>query len=499
MRSNLKKRGFYLIFMITIIVTYWGLSKIVNSVDGWFFRPSPPTLFKVLDLKIKDLGSKDELSPKDYDHIFRYLIEGISAYKTEEGSQIIYPGVPGTRGLVVEGLEGFARTAPMIATWLSSGRSRNVKLSDGSTYDILSHLKNGIIQGTTPSSSGYWGDFEDFDQRAVEAADIALVIWLLKKKMNVEFNSLEFKHIKNWLKQINKKQIHGGNWHLFRLIVNTVLFDFGDDSKKQAINQDYNEFKSFYVGDGWFSDGKNGAIDYYNVWQMQYFLFWLSEIKPNLDDQFIHQVFTLFAKSYKYFISKQGFPIWGRSSCYRLAAPVPLIINGLKNNQEAALAKRSLDATWIYFIGKGSLKSGTVTQGYCGNDPELLENYSGRASCLWSLRSLTLAYYQKESGSIWKATGGLLPIETGDYEINIKGPKLKVIGNTLTHEVTVEQLEPYKRITDISDQPLIEMPLWRSFAEVVLRRPLRLDNFEVKYGRKKYTNITPFCKCVIVN
>ena len=385
----------------------------------------------------------------------------------------------------------------MLTTWLAAGRPAKIKLSDASTFDIKSHLKNGIIAGTNSDSISYWGNFQDLDQRAVEAADIALTLWLLIDKLDEQFKRVELDRIKNWLNQINEKQIHGGNWHLFRLIVNTVLLNLGDNSKVSSIENDYSEFKSYYVGDGWFTDGKGGNIDYYNAWQMQYFLFWFSEIKPNHDQEFINQVFTLFSSNYKYFISMQGLPIWGRSSCYRLAAPVPLIINSFKKNDGASTAKRSLDAIWAYFIEKGALSSGTVTQGYCGKDTELLENYSGRGSCLWSLRSLVLAFYQPKESGLWLANDGLLPIEKESYSIFIKGPQLNVIGNKNTHEIIVEQLHPLRRSEALSEQPLKKMPLWRSIAEQFLRRPLRLDNFEVKYGRKQYSNLAPFCECVL--
>jgi len=497
--TSLRNKSILLfLFIVLAIGAYAILSKMVRSADGWYYRVQPAPVFSTLDSKIKKIGENDKIKNADYEKIFTYFIEGINVYRTENLSQIVYPGVPGTRGITIEGLEGFARTAPMLATWISSGRKNQITLLDGSDFDILSHLVNGIVEGTNQNSTGYWGDFDDFDQRVVEAADIALTIWLLIDNSKDAFNKSELDNIRSWLKQVNYIKIYGGNWFLFRLIINSVLSDINGDSSLTLIEQDYYEFKSYYIGDGWFSDGKNGHIDYYNVWQMQYMLFWFSEIKPAFDNAFILDVFEKFSKNYKYFISPKGIPIFGRSSCYRLAVSIPLIIPSLKNKNayKGAIARRGMDVSWSYFLEKGAVKSGTVTQGYFGAEHELMENYSGRGSCLWSLRSLVLAFYSPLNGGVWNAKKAQLPIENESYEIELKGPQLKVVGNKETQEITIEQLSPSHRVIGISDQPLIAMPVWRKFAEQVLRRPLRLENYEVKYGRLKYSSAKPFCNCV---
>ena len=203
---SLKNTSIVAGILAIIVIGYLGLSKIVHSVDGWFVRPSPALVFKDLDISIRNLSKQPLLLEKDYNIIFNYFIEGINAYRTKEHSQILYPGVPGTRGVVVEGLEGFARTAPMLTTWLISGRNNNIKLTNGSNFDLLSHITNGIVEGTKPASDGYWGDFTHLDQRAVESGDLALVVGLLKEKLNVEFSELELKNIKSWLEQINTKK-----------------------------------------------------------------------------------------------------------------------------------------------------------------------------------------------------------------------------------------------------------------------------------------------------
>ncbi len=83
----------------------------------------------------------------------------------------------------------------MLANWLLHGRPATIKLQGQLDFELLGQLTTGIIEGTNPLSPGYWGDINDFDQRSVEAADIALTVWLL------------FKYKHNWCTGNQLKQV----------------------------------------------------------------------------------------------------------------------------------------------------------------------------------------------------------------------------------------------------------------------------------------------------
>src|SRR5690606_28227203 len=123
------------------------------------------------------------------------------------------------------------------------------------------------------------------------------------------------------------------------------------------INKLYQTYKNqHYIGEGWFDDPPKG-IDYYNAWSIHYSLFWLDQIDPTFDRDFIRKSHSEFIKFYKFFFSENGFPIMGRSVCYRLAAPAPIVTSSLIAASEIpkGLALRILDATWIHFVEHNSL------------------------------------------------------------------------------------------------------------------------------------------------
>jgi hypothetical protein len=44
-------------------------------------------------------------------------------------------------------------------------------------------LRAGILGGVDPRSNEYWGEIQDQDQRIVEAADVARVLWLTRARI----------------------------------------------------------------------------------------------------------------------------------------------------------------------------------------------------------------------------------------------------------------------------------------------------------------------------
>ena len=478
---------------ISAVAAGFFIKYYVKPVDVWNLPVKIPSIFATIDEDLQKLGCQDELSSGDFEQIFKYILQGIACYSTRGSARIVYPGVSGTRGQTVEGLEGFARTSVLLASWLKSGRPKDVKLFSGEIFNVENHLLKGLVNGTNPKSTEYWGDIFDLDQRIVEAADIAIAFWIIKDRAIAKLSKEEIERVLNWLAQTNNKRIYGGNWLLFPVIINSVLLNYQHTNTDTLLANNYKEFKSFHVAHGWFTDGKGGELDYYNVWQMQYMLFWANEIRPTLDQNFIVSVFNEFSEIYQYFIGPKGIPIYGRSCCYRLAAATPLVAAAIHYpDMWQARARQALNKTWSYFLKKGALKDGRVTQGYFEDDEDLLENYSGRASPLWSLRSLSLAFYSRESENIWKGVTEKLPVEKSSYDQNFLELGIRVTGDYQSGEITL--YPNLKR--DFPDREIGKvfkrMSKIRKLLQYFLKRPLRIENYDVKYRLRKYTSSAPF-------
>jgi hypothetical protein len=427
---------------------------------------------------------------KRYSDLFLYLVSGMLYYSASDHAHVYYPGASSVHRAEIDAMEGFCRILPMICAWIRSGRPSIVEDFTGREVDLIQVTKTGLLAGTNPKSKGYWGAVGDRDQRIVEAADVALSIWLLREHLWPKLSSDEREMILNWLSLVDGKETFDNNWHLFPVIVSEVLASFGYSCDRSLSNQHYSRFKSFYLGNGWFSDGPNGVIDYYNAWGIHYALFWIDLINPKLDHDFIESSINDFAKNYKYFFSTDGIPMIGRSVCYRMATPAPLIAAAIKKSENVSpgLARRALDCVWKYFIEKGALHRGTITQGYWRKNLALLDNYSGPGSSLWSCRSLVLAFYNPPESDFWMAPLERLPIEEEDYDLYIPEIGWRITGHKNTREVQMTKLSN----AEVSSKAIGKLSYLNWFLVFVLGLPYRSEKRFPRYEARTYSSLHPF-------
>lgn len=440
---------------------------------------------------LKDFIDDADLSLQSYRDLFQYFVEGFLRHRSKLGALAQYRGRPSFNGALCDRLEGFARFMPAVGAWLHGGRPRELALTGGHTIELVELMASGLRAGTDPASPEFWGPIDHRDQRIVEAADIALALWLARDTVWAELPGTSRQRIVQWLNGVNGKRTADNNWHLFVVLVNVALAGLGEAHDAAEMSTRHEHFKAFYRGDGWFSDGPGAKFDYYNAWGIHYPFNWVRTIDPGWDAAFLGDTSRQFVTGYKHFFGPCGFPIMGRSACYRMAAPAPLVQaqalgdGGVTSGE----ARRALDLTWRWFIRRGAVANGTCTQGYGRVDPRILDNYSGPASPLWSLRSLTAALALPEAAPFWRTGGERLPVELGDFELRIpatgwriqgirgQGDVLLHTGSTLPETATA--LEPYG--------------LRRRLSGLLRGKPNRPDNTAAKYHRGVYGSRSPFC------
>lgn len=398
-----------------------------------------------------------------------YIAEAFEHYAVWDHTHAYYPGRPSQQTARVDAIEGVSRVLPTLAAWLHT-RKPQPKEKDSKAapiliglndrpIDVVSILRSAFLAGTDPTHKGYWGRLHDYDQRTCEAADLALALWLSRDWVWDSFSAPEQQQVADWFKQVNRVETVDNNWHLFPLTVQFVLLALtGED----CVDHDrYQRIRDFYVGDGWFRDGARGNYDFYNAWGFHYSLYWLQQIAPDyfLDHNdgeeydFMRRALAQFSGGYRHFFTPEGLPLFGRSACYRLAAAAPLLSAVDMGLDPVAVgeAKRAFACSLRYFIGNGALQNGAPTQGIFGDDVRLVDNYSGPASSLWSLRALNIALFCGHRSGLWQAAESPLAVERGDFECDIQAIGARVIGIQQTREVTVIFREDPIQLVDSSD------------------------------------------------
>jgi len=359
-------------------VTYYVYAIAEHSVEGWDHYVPQSQDEGPMELAVKSAFLSSDMAPRRYEELFRYFAAGAVKYASPLGARIQYPGAGSIYGYRVNGLEGFARTAPLLAAWVASGRG-DLVINDH-RVDLVEFLRRGLLAGTDPASEEYWGDIRAFDQRIVEAADIARILWMTRNEIWHDLGESDRNRIADWLMPATRADTRNNNWLLFPVTVGVALRALGVQVEDDGARR-YDRFKTHYLGNGWFYDSP-GKVDYYNTWSITYELFWITTIDGQFDRDFIRRVIGESAELTAHLIGPSGIPIMGSSICYRTAVPVPLIAHELLEPDRAAagLARRALDAVWRYFVGHGSLRDGALTQGYTRTDLRLLDGYSGPGS-----------------------------------------------------------------------------------------------------------------------
>jgi hypothetical protein len=489
-RDNRKCLSLFVLFFVALS-TFTLLRHISrSSVEGWtLYRPladQPEPIDQQTRLAfLKVIGS----DATRFDMLLSYFFHGFVVNATSDFALIHYPGLPSWSGYSVSGLEGFARTAPLFAAWLYSDRPREIHDSQtGKRYDLVTVLQRGLLAGTDRSSPNYWGDIHDNDQRIVEAADIARVLWLTRDKIWSNLDETRKQQISTWLLQAKTARISfDSNWLLFPVVIEAFLKNVGYLAEFDRRN--FDKFKTNYLQDGWFRDGQDGNVDYYNAWGISYDIYWIHLFDSSFDAEFIQDTLTESGALTAHLISPRGIPVMGRSICYRTGIPSAVLIGSRVAPAVVSpgLARRALDATWDYFVDHGVLRDGTLTMGYLDSDPRIVDVYSGAGSCHWGLRSLTLAFMNSPSNAFWTSAAQLLPVETSDYRLDL--PKLgwTVQGNRGTQDIEISIGANTNDVVAVSS-----FSIYRKVKEAIFHRPMRPENFELKYRLHKYSAIHPF-------
>lgn len=467
-----------------------------TGIDGWSTRTTPISTRTVTDadLRAAFVPRAGGLPAGTYEQAFLYLLEGFVNYRSPLGARVYYPGTPSRNGRTSDGLEGFARFFPLAASWLASGRPDRVEVG-GRVVSITDLLREGLLAGTNRDDPReWWGVISNGNQRLFESGDVALGLWLSRDRIWNRLERAEKDRVVAWLRRSLEVYAYEGNWSLIPVTVQRVLIALGEDvcCNEIGIERYWREFKQLDAGGGWFSDGPLG-IDYYNAWAMQYLLFWIDRIDPRFDPDFIRESNRRFVTFYQSMIGLKGAPLMGRSVCYRMATPVPLLTAQVLSPGAVSpgRAMRALDATWSYFVAHGATANGAITQGFCGPDLSLVNDYTAPGSCLWSARGLVVAFYLDARTGLLSVPREPLAVEVGDYSVSEPNLNWTVRGTKSTGEVTLS----IAANADESPPPFQRFGSRHALKEWLFNRPARPDNHAALYKRPRYSTEQDMTRC----
>ena len=182
-----------------------------------------------------------------YQNMFLKMVEPLKPHYSKDCAHLELGAAAAGYGSQIAGMEGFSRVLWGLVSYWAGG---------GTDESLLPVYRKGLSAGTDPESEAYWGDLHDKDQRMVEMAAISYGILMVPEKLWDPLEEKEKNRLADWLYQINRYSQADNNWQYFKVITNLALRSVGRKWSEEQVKDAMDRYESFYIGNGWYSDGK---------------------------------------------------------------------------------------------------------------------------------------------------------------------------------------------------------------------------------------------------
>jgi hypothetical protein len=332
-------------------------------------------------------------------------------------------GKASNHGAQADRLESFARPCLWAAHWLQCDGKKSADPDSLSREQIAEWFRRGLVHGTDPGDLEYWGPTADHHQHSVEMAALVLSLDIAREDLWDPLGRKERQQIAAWLGSIRGKKLHLNN-HLFFGVLTLEFLrreGFGAKGDASSITENLEVLESMAMGGGWFRDGTNETVDYYNAYAFHYYSVWWGLLHGASDParkrrwsdwtaQFLKDHARFFATS------GENVPL-GRSLTYRFNAVAPFAlaekagISTLPPGLSRRLCSKNLEFFWSRPIRQSQ---GVIGLGWVDVFPEMAERYSCGGSPYWCAKGLS-ALLLPASSDFWQAAEEPLPSEAGDF------------------------------------------------------------------------------------
>lgn len=348
-------------------------------------------------------------SRKDFETLMFRILDPLKPLYSDGGAllQVGQTGVTYPRRTIQ--MEGFSRPLWALGPyWLGGGEAP----------EFAAIYRRGLASGTNPGGPEYWGDPGDCDQLFVEMAAIAAAILEVPGTVWTPLSGEEKSNLARWLDTINHHELPHCNWLFFRVLVNLALDSVGMPCDLEQMNRDLEEVDSWYVGDGWYTDGTpdiKPQRDYYIPWAIQYYGVLYSVFAARRDPvragRFRERAMA-FGREFAFWFDRNGAALpYGRSLTYRFGQcafysacvfagiePLPLgVMKGIiVRNLEWWCQKPIFD------------RDGVLTIGYTYPQLYMSERYNAPGSPYWGMKTF-LVMALPQDHPFWTVPAAPLP------------------------------------------------------------------------------------------
>ncbi len=349
---------------------------------------------------------------------------GLRRWATPGHARFDLPGPDSRAGQDSDGLEAFARS------FLAAG----FRLSAASTddHDHAGWYAAGLTAGTDPGSGEAWPALTEIAQTRVEAAAIAIALHESRAWIWDQLDARTRRRVIDWLAPSAQVAYGLNNWRWFCNVTQAFLRSVGGPYDQRLIDDNIALMDQWYLGErdgvgGWYRDGPEGSIDWYNGWVMHLFALWYCRMSAGVPGvEALQQRYRSRLRDHlqklPLLFGGDGAPLFqGRSLIYRYAtvgaawAGAIFDASPIPAGQLRRLGFGAID----YFLDRGAFREdGLLSMGWLGRYEPMRQPYSGPGSPYWSSLGLAGLVIGADD-PFWAGPEEPLPVQSGDTDAAI--------------------------------------------------------------------------------
>lgn len=344
------------------------------------------------------------------DRIAKPVLTNMSKGKLRKNMPVESNAVDIGKRREVTHLEALGRLVTGISPWLELGPDQTIEGRMRAKYIELT--LQSIQYGVDPSSPDYL-NFNQGRQPLVDAAFLVHGLLRARTQLWERLDKNTQQRIIEELKSTRSIKPGENNWLLFSAMVETALKEFTGTWEFERVQYALEKHQQWYKGDGWYGDGPELHLDYYNSFVIQPMMVEILTVmkKHGVEGTEFYDVeiprYQRYAALQERLISPEGtYPPIGRSLAYRFGAFYALSDVAyrklLPDAVEPAQVRSALSSVIRRQINAPDTfdDHGWLRVGFAGHQPAIGETYISTGS-LYLCSAVFIALGLPESDSFW--------------------------------------------------------------------------------------------------
>jgi hypothetical protein len=308
-------------------------------------------------------------------------------------------------------LEAFGRLIAGIAPFLTLPNDNTSEAKIRSR--LLTETQQSLVNGFNPDNPDYLFNTSHVPQTLVDAAYIAQALLASPAVLWQPLDSITKSRIIYEFVKLRQIKPYNSNWLLFAAMIESFLLEVGVKPDESRIDIAIDKINEWYVGDGWYSDGPTFHFDHYNGYVIQPMLVEVLRInvahgrRQQAEYEIAYKRMQRYGSFQERYISPEGtYPVFGRSSTYRVGAFQPLVKlaldQKLPDDISPAQVRCALTAVMKRMFVKSTFRSGNwLTMGLVGDKQENLADYYSNTGSMYITSLVFLSLGLPATNEFW--------------------------------------------------------------------------------------------------